>query len=74
MYYKLDTSDLGLQVYPGPAVRGAISITTTGWRAVRVLSPNRGGGTILLMAMLHALSTQFHNLRTSLAELVEGVV
>jgi hypothetical protein len=30
---------------------------TTGWRAVRVLSTNRGGGTILLMVALHALST-----------------
>jgi hypothetical protein len=47
---------------------------TTGRRAVRVLSPNRGGGTILLMAALCALSTQLHNLRTSLAQLVKGVV
>jgi hypothetical protein len=30
---------------------------TTGRQAVRVLSPNRGGGTILLMTALHALST-----------------
>jgi hypothetical protein len=43
-------------------------------RAVRVLSPNRGGGTILLMAALHALNTQFRNLRPSLAQLVKGVV
>jgi hypothetical protein len=47
---------------------------TTGRRAVRVLSPDRGGGTILLMEALHALSTQFHNLRPSLAQLVKGVV
>jgi hypothetical protein len=47
---------------------------TMGRRAVRVLSPNRDWGTILLMAVLRALSTQFHNLRTSLAQLVKGVV
>jgi hypothetical protein len=47
---------------------------TTGQRAVRVLSPNRGRGTILLMAALHALSTQFRNLRPSLTQLVKGVV
>jgi hypothetical protein len=41
---------------------------------VRVLSPNRGGGTILLMETHCALSKQFHNLRTSLAQLVKGVV
>jgi hypothetical protein len=45
-----------------------------GQRAVRVLSPNRGKGTILLMAALHALSTQFCNLYMSLAQLVKGVV
>jgi hypothetical protein len=44
---------------------------TTGWQAIRVLSPNRGGGTILLMA---ALRTQFRDLRTDLAQLVKGVV
>jgi hypothetical protein len=43
-------------------------------RAVRVLSPNRGRGTILLMAALRTLSPLFHNLRTSLAQLVKGVV
>jgi hypothetical protein len=47
---------------------------TMGRRAVRVLSPNRSGGTILLMAALRVLSTQFHNLRSSLAQLVKGVV
>jgi hypothetical protein len=47
---------------------------TTGQRAIRVLSPNRGGGTILLMMALHALSTQFRNLRPSLAQLIKGVV
>jgi hypothetical protein len=47
---------------------------TTGRRVVRVLSPNRGGGTILLMAALHALGMQFYNLRTSLAQLVKGAV
>jgi hypothetical protein len=47
---------------------------TTGRRAVRVLSPDRSAGTILLMAALRALSTQFHNLHSSLAQLVKGVV
>jgi hypothetical protein len=47
---------------------------TTWRRAVRVLSPNRGRGTILQMTMLHALSVQFHDLHTSLAQLVKGVV
>jgi hypothetical protein len=47
---------------------------TMGRRAVRVLSPNRGRGTIVLMAALRALSTQFHDLCMSLAQLVKGVV
>jgi hypothetical protein len=47
---------------------------TTGRQAVRVLSPNRGRRTILLMVALRALSTQFHNFCTSLAQLVKGVV
>jgi hypothetical protein len=47
---------------------------TMGRRAVRVLSPNRGRGTILLMEALRALSMQFRNLRPSLAQLVKGVV
>jgi hypothetical protein len=47
---------------------------TTEQRAVRVLSSNRGGGTIFLMVVLHVLSTQFRNLRPSLAQLVKGVV
>jgi hypothetical protein len=47
---------------------------TTGWRAVRVLSPSGGGGTILLMKALRALSTQVRDLCTSLAQLVKGTV
>jgi hypothetical protein len=61
----------------GPAVRGAISIMTMGRRAVRVLNPDRSGGTILLMVALCALSTlsmQFCYLRPSLAQLVKGEV
>jgi hypothetical protein len=34
-----------------------------GRQAVMVLSPNGGGGTILLMVALRALSTQFRNCR-----------
>jgi hypothetical protein len=33
-----------------------------------------GWGTILLMAALRALNTQFRNLRTRIAQLVKGVV
>jgi hypothetical protein len=47
---------------------------TTGRRAIRVLSPSRGGGTILLMAALCALSSQFRDLRMSLSQLIKGVV
>jgi hypothetical protein len=47
---------------------------TIGRRAVRVLSPSRGGETILLMAVLRALGMQFHDLHTSLAQLIKGVV
>jgi hypothetical protein len=47
---------------------------TTGQRAVKVLNPDRSGGTILLMATLRALSTQFRSLRPSLAQLDKGVV
>jgi hypothetical protein len=39
-----------------------------------VLNLDRRGGTTLLMAAHRALSTQFHNLRPSLAQLVKGVV
>jgi hypothetical protein len=39
-----------------------------------VLNPDRSEGTILLMAALHVLSTQFHNLCPSLAQLVKGMV
>jgi hypothetical protein len=49
-------------------------MTPTGQRAVRVLNPDRSRGTILLMAALRALSTQFRNLCPSLAQLVKGVV
>jgi hypothetical protein len=45
---------------------------TTGRRVVRVLSPDGSGGTIFLMAALHALSTQFCNLRPSLAQLIKA--
>jgi hypothetical protein len=41
---------------------------------VRALSPDRSGGTILLMAALRALSTKFCNLHPSLAQLVKGMV
>jgi hypothetical protein len=58
----------------GPALRGAISMMTMGRQAVKVLNPDRNGGTILLMVALRALSTQFRNLRPSLAQLVKGVV
>jgi hypothetical protein len=37
-----------------------------------VLGPNRGEGTILLMAALRTLSMQFRNLRSSLAQLVRA--
>jgi hypothetical protein len=47
---------------------------TTGRQAVRVLSPDRGRGTILLMAALRVLSTQFRDLCMSLAQLVKGMV
>jgi hypothetical protein len=47
---------------------------TMGRQAVKVLNPDRNGGTILLMVALRALSTQFRNLRPSLAQLVKGVV
>ena len=47
---------------------------TMGRRAERVLNPDRSGGTILLMAALCALSTQFRNLCLSLAQLIKGVV
>jgi hypothetical protein len=43
-------------------------------QTLRVLNPDKSGGTILLMAALRALSTQFRNLRPSLAQLVKGVV
>jgi hypothetical protein len=39
-----------------------------------MLNPDRSEGTILLMAALRALNTQFRNLRPSLAQLVKGVV
>jgi hypothetical protein len=39
-----------------PNLSGAISIMNTGLRAVRVLNPDRSGGTILLMAALCTLS------------------
>jgi hypothetical protein len=63
-----------LQIYLGPAVRGDISMMTTGRRAIKVLNPNMSGGTILLMAALRVPSTQFRNLRPSLPLLVKGVV
>ena len=47
---------------------------TTGRRAVRVLNPDRSGGTTILLVARCALSTQFHNLHLSLAQLVKGVV
>jgi hypothetical protein len=45
-----------------------------GRRAVRVLNPDRSGGTTILIVARNALCTQFHNLRSSLAQLVKGVV
>jgi hypothetical protein len=47
---------------------------TTGRRVVGVLNPDRIGGTILLMAALRTFSTQFRNIRLSLAQLIKGVV
>jgi hypothetical protein len=47
---------------------------TTGRRAVMVLNPDMSEGTILLMAVLRTLSTQFRNLRPILAQLVKDVV
>jgi hypothetical protein len=47
---------------------------TMGRRAVRVLSPDRSRGTILLMAALRTLSTQFRNIHLSLAQLVKGAI
>jgi hypothetical protein len=49
-------------------------VVTTWRRAVRVLSPNRSGGTTLLVAALCQLSTQLSNLRSSPAQLVQRVV
>jgi hypothetical protein len=46
---------------------------TMGRRAIRVLNPDRSGGTIL-MAALCALRTQFRNLHPSLAQLVKSVI
>jgi hypothetical protein len=43
-------------------------------RALSVLSPNRGGGTILLMSALRALSMQFRDFCTSLVQLIKGLV
>jgi 2-phospho-L-lactate guanylyltransferase (CobY/MobA/RfbA family) len=49
---------------------------TTERRVVRVLSPSRGGGTILLMVALRTLSTQFNLgfLLMSLAQHIKNVV
>jgi hypothetical protein len=47
---------------------------TMGRLVKRVLSPDKSGGTILLMAPFRSLSTQFHNLCLSLAQLVKGMV
>jgi hypothetical protein len=58
----------------GHAVRGTISKVTRGQRVVRVLNPNRSGGTTILIVARCALSTQFCNLRPNLAQLVKGVV
>jgi hypothetical protein len=63
-----------LQVYPGPAVRGAISMVTMERRTLSVLSPNRGGGTILLMSALCALNMQFRDFCTSLVQLIKGLI
>jgi hypothetical protein len=41
---------------------------------VRVLNPDRGGRTTIQIVVCCALSTQFHNLRSNLAQLVKGVV
>jgi hypothetical protein len=39
-----------------------------------VLNPDRSGGTTILIVVRYALSTQFRNLRPSLAQFVKGVV
>jgi hypothetical protein len=41
---------------------------------VRVLNPDRSGGTTILIVARYALSTQFHNHRSNLAQFVKGVV
>jgi hypothetical protein len=41
---------------------------------VRVLNLDRGGRTTIQLVVCRALSTQFHNLRSNLAQLVKGVV
>jgi hypothetical protein len=58
----------------GPAVRGVVSEATTGRRVVRVLNPDRSGGTTILIVARCTLSTQFRNFRPNLAQLVKGVV
>jgi hypothetical protein len=47
---------------------------TTGRRAIKVLNPDRSGGTTILIVARCALSTQFYNLRLNLAQLVKGMV
>jgi hypothetical protein len=58
----------------GPAVWGTIVEATMGRQTVRVLNPDRGGGTTIQIVACCALSTQFRNLRPNLAQLVKGVV
>jgi hypothetical protein len=69
-----DSIHLRFQVYLGPVDRGAMSMMTTGRRAIRVLSPDGSMGIILLMAALCTLNTHFCNLHPSLAQLVKGMV
>ena len=47
---------------------------TMGQRAVRVLNPDKSGGTTILIMARCALSAQFCNLRSSLAQLIKGMV
>jgi hypothetical protein len=58
----------------GSCSQGVVIKATMRRRAVRVLNPDRSGRTTILIVARCALNTQFHNLRSNLAQLVKGVV